>query len=170
MNSKPSKSCSITPISQTLFANDVKRCKDWTISIDIYLTDQPDRNWSNIFYTQAAEADGNDLVFGARLPALFARYGTIGEEKINIAVGTDLNDNFNYGFEFEILKFTWINIKIREIGGLYSVAVNNEIIHSAMNDTPREWASVSVEMGKQIKMYLMPPTEGNYRNFWFDLC
>ena len=94
----------------------------------------------------------------------------VGEEKINIYVGTDLNDNFNYGFEFEILKFTWTNIKIREIDGLYSIAVNNEIIHSAMNDTPREWASVSVEMGKQIKMYLMPPTEGNYRNFWFDLC
>ena len=168
LNSKPLKSCPVTPISQTLFANDVKRCKDWSISIDLYLTDQSDTIfYSNIFYIQAAEADGNDLVFGARLPALFARYGKVGEEKINIYVCTDLNDNFDYGFEFEILKFTWTNIKIREIDGLYSIAVNNEIIHSALNNIPREWASVSVEMAKQVNMQ---PTEGNYRNFWFDLC
>ena len=57
------------------------------------------------------------------------------------------------------------DIKVRESDSLYGLAVNNDVIHSIMNNTPSE---------KTILVPLFKPTELSWKptngNFWFDLC
>ena len=56
-----------------------------------------------------------------------------------------------------------------EINGQYNINVNDQVIHSVPNDAPNEWESVDVKIASHGGGEY-PPTNGEYRNFVYDLC
>ena len=155
------------------FASGVKRCENWEISFDLYLDNQPEEHpsslWTSIFQVTATGAGDMSNHFGSRLPGLFTTKDPNNSGVLELGFRTMLNDNKNHGFNFKAFKFLWYNVKMSEFDGLYSISINNQVVFSELNHSPREWESVDFQMARPTG-HNYEPTTGRYRNFEFDLC
>ena len=155
-------------IAPTTFASGVKRCENWEISFDLYLDNQPEE-WTSIFQVTATGAGDMNNQLGSRLPGLFTRKHPMSSAILRLWFYTHLGNDRNHFFIFNVNKFTWYNIKISEFDGLYSVSIDNQVVYSKLNYSPREWESVDFQMARPTG-HNYEPTTGRYRNFEFDLC
>ena len=61
-----------------------------------------------------------------------------------------------------------MTIKISEIDGQYEIIIDDQVVHSAVNNSPSEWESVEVDIADTRGGD--KPTAGQYQNFVYNLC
>ena len=139
----------------------------------MYFENQPDdhsvNDWTSIFQVTGDGDSPQNLGYG--IPGLFAKKHPTNSDLVVLQFRNMLDDGSgkNHGFNLNVDKFTYMNVKISEFDELYSISIDNQVVSSRLNYFAQERESVEVQMAKPTKANL-EPTSGKYRNFEFDLC
>ena len=101
---------------------------------------------------------------GSRIPAVWIHPNL---PYIEIQVATMVGDDWNYYFSVvsdTVNKGDWFTLKMSQRDGLYNVKIDNELVHSVVNPSPKTWKNVKIVTGNTYGNSIFIPAVGEYRN------
>eukprot|EP00463_Aulacantha_scolymantha_P005628 TRINITY_DN6_c0_g2_i17.p1 TRINITY_DN6_c0_g2~~TRINITY_DN6_c0_g2_i17.p1 ORF type:complete len:250 (-),score=28.60 TRINITY_DN6_c0_g2_i17:513-1220(-) len=114
------------------------------VSFDLYINSYGGGETGNVFHMTTGENE----CLGCRIPAAWIREG----KYLHLTSG--VNEQNNYYINFLVSLKTWYHVQIKQVENeakkiVYSILVNNKVIHSLLNTKAREY--------KNVKVYVTDP-------------
>ena len=141
-------------------------CTDWSLSIDLKLSNQSTTKWSNILSLQAKGSASMTADF--HIPAVWIRPN---QKNVMLMVAYNLDTNPHYAFNITTRFNTgnWINLQMTQINGVFEIKVDYKKVYSIANSMPKKWRNVDLVTGNTNgTRYVLPI--GYYRNFDIITC
>ena len=141
-------------------------CKDWSLSIDLKLSDQYTTKWSNILSLQAKGSAGLAAKF--HIPAVWIRPNQT-NVMLMVAYNLDTNPHYAVNITTRFNTGNWINLQMTQINGVFEIKVDYKKVYSIANSMPKKWRNVDLVTGNTNgTRYVLPI--GYYRNFDIITC
>ena len=173
-----SSGSSVYTITTKVLKTGIKLCKNWDLTIDLKIPNQPIKHWTNIFGIQ--QENSVNMQTGSRLPALqiHEKHKIHGnaflKHSLYLNIASEIGNDPNY--EFELIKWDpdrWTNLKISQISGLFKIEIDGKEYKKVQNPTPKEWNNVKIVMGNLYlpsKGWYYTASKGEYKNFKLRTC
>ena len=162
-----SSGSSVRELGTEILAENLTICEDWSLSIDLKLTNRSTTERRNIFSLYVNKNTGQ---LNHRILAVSMRPNQP-NVMLMVVYNFDNSQSYKYNITKNVNANNWINLKISQISGIYEIEVDYKLVYNKSTSSlvPITWTNVNLVTGKDNGKGISQ-TIVYYRNFKINTC